>query len=272
MAECAACIRESILTFLGAHLEVTPFDDYCLVTLPLKTADDRSLDVFIEPKLGDFFLVHDGGKTAAELYAQGLHVEGARLRTMRAIAECYGATFDSGTFTIGCRKEGVQSAVMAVSQCASLAMVDVLSHQPVIEEEPVIARVTRTLDRWRPDTVDLQRRVPVKGRNQNVVHTFDFVAFRRDLNRRNVAVKVLTPTYSANVQAQRYGFLALDLEHSLAGEWPRLAIVSKADEWAPGALELVRSFSAHTVEVPGQDSEHRIERDLPQIMESIAAA
>ena len=57
-------IRDALLSFLGAELEVSTFEDQCIITLPLKTLDDRFLDVYVEPRIGDYVVVHDGGRTA----------------------------------------------------------------------------------------------------------------------------------------------------------------------------------------------------------------
>jgi hypothetical protein len=249
MTQSCRSVRESLISFLDGQLEVSAFDDYCLVTLPIKTVDDRYLDIFVEPKIGDFYIVHDGGKAAAELYAQGLHITDARLGLLKTLASRFGAVFDAGTFTMGCRTETLEQAVFAISQCASLAMLDILSHGPVIEEEPVLSRVRRTLDSWRPSIVELRSRVPVKGNIPDVTHVFDFVAFSKESHRKNVAVKVLRPTYGSQIQAQRYGFMALDLKDTLADKWPRLAVVAKADQWGESALQIVRRFSARTLEI-----------------------
>ena len=67
-------IRDSLLSFLGTELEVSTFENQCIITLPLKTLDDRFLDVYVEPRIGDYIVVHDGGRTASELHAQGIHL------------------------------------------------------------------------------------------------------------------------------------------------------------------------------------------------------
>ena len=156
-------IRHSILSSFDDELEVSSFQDYCVVTLPIKTVDDRFLDVYVEPKPPDFYIVHDGGKTEAELYTQGLHITDSRMGLLKALAVQFGATFDGGVFTISCRSTSLHKAVLAIGQCASLAVRDILSHSPVVEEEPVKSRVRRTLDSWKPATVDIQPGLEVSG-------------------------------------------------------------------------------------------------------------
>ena len=53
--------REALLGYLGHELEVNAFENQYVVTLPLKTLDDRFLDVYIEEHPPDYLVVHDGG-------------------------------------------------------------------------------------------------------------------------------------------------------------------------------------------------------------------
>ena len=63
-------VRDSLLAAFAGDLEVTTSGDKCIVTLPLKTVDDRFIDVIVEPMPDSLFVyVHDGGKSTAELFA-----------------------------------------------------------------------------------------------------------------------------------------------------------------------------------------------------------
>ena len=241
-----------------------------LVQLPLKTLDDRYLDVYIESKIGDFAIVHDGGRSTAELFAQGIHLTDAKEAQLKAVAARYGASYADGSFSVGCRLESVQQAVLAVAQCASLAMYDVLTHAPVIEAEPLALVVRRTLERWKPTDVELRHRLHLKTETPGADHVFDSVAFPRVSGRRTVAVKTLAPGYGPQVQADRYGFLVLDIRPTDYNKWPRLAVVSKADQWPSDALKLVRSLSAKTLEVRTGDDDS-ISHMLPAFMDELAA-
>jgi hypothetical protein len=263
-------IRDALLRLLGEQVEVAAFDDFCIVTLPLRTADSRYIDVFVESKLGDFVLVHDGGKSTAELYAQGIHLTDARVKIFGEMAHRYGVAYADGTFSVACRSDGISSAVLAIAQCASLAMFDVLSHFPVADDEPVLARLGRALDLWKPPGVEIARRVPIKGQTPEANHVFDYVAFASEPTRRNVAVKVLMPTYGSPLQAQRYGFLALDIRGTMFDRWPRLAVIARADQWVEPALRLVRSLSTRTLELESGD-EGSLERLVPGYMDELAA-
>ncbi len=119
-------IRESLLTFFGQQVEVSAVDQNCVLTLPLKTLDDRYIEVFVESTVGDYVMVHDGGNAVAELFLQGIHMNDTRETQMRRIARRYGAAFENNTFTIGCRPAVVNTAILAIAQCASLAVFDVL--------------------------------------------------------------------------------------------------------------------------------------------------
>jgi hypothetical protein len=259
-----------LLSYFGHQLEVSAFEDHCVLTLPLRTLDDRYLDIHVEDKIGDLKLVHDGGRTTAELFAQGIHLTDSREAQLRAIAGKYGVSYNDGTFTQACRADSIQQTVFAIAQCASLAMYDVLSHSPKVEAEPVASIVRRTLDQWRPPDVDLRHLFHFKGQTAGADHVFDSVAFPKVSGRHAVAVKTLAPGYGPQVQADRYGFLVLDIRGTEYDKWPRIAVISKADQWPSGALEMVRSLSTRTLEADtGNDA--FLERTLPHTMVELAA-
>ena len=266
-------LKQSVLSYLNKEVEVIAFDEqHCVLTLPLKTLDNRYIEIFVDPKIGGHFaLVHDGGKATAELFAQGIHSTRTKEYQLKAVAERYSVTFADGVFSVGCRMDAIQKAVLSIAQCASLAMHDVLAHLPVIEEEPVASVVRRTLDRWRPSDVDLKHRVHVKGRTSDAEHVFDSVAFPKTAGRHIVAVNTLGPGYPPPIQADRYGFLVLDIEGSdYYINWLRLAVISRVDCWSLTALKQVRSLANKTLETrTGEDA--IVERELPSFMRELVA-
>lgn len=264
-------IRDNLAAYFAEQTEVTTLNDRCVITLPLKTLDDRYQDVYLDPKLGDYVLVYDGGNSAAELFTQGIHPTDKQTSLFKAIARRYGATFNAGIFQIACApQDSVEDAIFAVAQCASLAMIEVASHQPLVEDEPLVARVGRALAKWKPEYVDIQRNYKFRGTRAE--HSFDFVSFTRRRGTRNVAVELLAPTGgNPRAQAERYGFLALDSERRAPGKWPRIAIVSRVEEWTPPALELVTSLSTEVIRLE-TDHDERVEILLPSLMTNLTEA
>ena len=263
--------REALLGYLGHELEVNAFENQCVLTLPLKTLDDRFLDVYIEAHPPDYLVVHDGGRTTAELFVQGIHLNRNKEELFKEIARRYGANYGDGSFVLGCKPSNAQDAILAIAQCASLAMHEVLTHKPDFAEEQPSLIVKRTLDSWKPDHVELKHRLSVRGQTPGATHTFDSVAFSKLSGNRAVAVKALALGYGPPVQADRYGFLVLDIRGTEYDKWQRLAVVSKAEQWPANVLKQVRSLSAKTLEVrSGDDLE--IERLLPSYVEELAVA
>ena len=263
--------REALLGYLDHELEVNAFENQCVLTLPLKTLDDRFLDVYIEAHPPDYLVVHDGGRTTAELFVQGIHLNRNKEELFKEIARRYGANYGDGSFVLGCKPSNAQDAILAIAQCASLAMHEVLTHKPDFAEEQPSLIVKRTLDSWKPDHVELKHRLSVRGQTPGATHTFDSVAFSKLSGNRAVAVKALALGYGPPVQADRYGFLVLDIRGTEYDKWQRLAVVSKAEQWPANVLKQVRSLSAKTLEVrSGDDLE--IERLLPSYVEELAVA
>lgn len=263
--------REALLGYLDHELEATAFENQCVLTLPLKTLDDRFLDVYIEEHPPENLVVHDGGRTTAELFVQGIHLNPKKEELFKEIARRYGVNYGDGSFIVLCKYSEAQSAILAIAQCASLAMHEVLTHRPEFAEEIPSLIVRRTLDTWKPDHLDLRHRLSVNGNTPGAKHTFDSVAFSKRSEGRAVAVQALAFGYGPQVQADRYGFLVLDIRGTEYDDWQRLAVVSKADHWPAKVLQQVRSLSNKTLEVPSGDNT-AIERLLPSYVEELAAA
>ncbi len=270
MATNCRLLKETLLEFLGNTIAVTEVRDYCVLTLPQKTIDDRLASVFVQQKMPGYFVVDDGGKTASELFSQGIHITDVRSKVMEELAERYGATFAQGTFRIGCHAEDLNAAIVSVGQCATLATWYVLGHKPKFEEEPILHRIEAGIRAWRaPYEYEIRPRLRVQGRRAE--HVIDFVTFpRTETPRRPIGVKVVRPSDNSLEQARGYGFMAYDLQQTIYENWPRVAVVTKADEWTQTALDLV--YASATVVVPiNVGNEETIEQLLPERLSEVAA-
>jgi hypothetical protein len=264
-------IREALTAFFDAGTRVSTFGDMCVVTLPLRTLDGRFVDVFVEQKLGDMWLVHDAGKSSAELYAQGIHDTDKRMAAFERIASRYGAVFSNDVFSVPCKSGEVHDAILSVAQCATLAMHDVATVKQAQDEESVKQRVGKVLYEWQPSNVQIERDYTVRGTViKKARHRFDYAALPISNDMPNVGVSVLLPTYNPTIQSEKYGFLALDLRGS-AERWSKLAIIGKVDEWHKKPLDLVRSLAEKTIELPTGDV-RKIEAELPTAMRQLMQA
>jgi len=263
-------IRDGLLRLFAAELEVSAFENRCVVTLPLKTLDDRYIDVIVEPSDGSFTYVHDGGKNVAELFSQGIHVTDRQTDILEKVAKRYGARFYQGRFQVLCSNDAaIHDAVFAVAQCVSLAMIEVVTHEAEIEEEPLSARVGRALKLWQPSYVEIRRRLPVKGNRGD--HFFDWASLSAKDTANSVGIKLLPPSFGPLPQARLYGYMVYDIENTPVGKWPRLAVISKAEDWSHQAIELVRSFSTELIQVESGQEEF-IEIALPGKMNELTNA
>jgi len=265
-------LKESLSVLFANELEVSAIETGCIVTLPVRTVDDRYIDVFVEPvPNSDFVYVHDGGKNTAELFAQGIHSTEGQETLLTGIARRHGAYFQNGRFQIACPNEAaVHNAIFAISQCAALAMVEVVSHEPKIEDESLTGRVARTLHAWQPSYVEIHKRYWIKGKT-GVDQLFDFVSMPVKGGAHTVAVKLLPPSVGPAWQVSRYGFLALDIEGQPESRWPRLAIISKADEWSSKQVDVIRSLSREVI-LLDSDHEDQLDLILPRRMTELTEA
>lgn len=154
-------MKESLLAYLRSEIEVAAFRDYCVFTLPLKTVDDRLVDVIVERRTSDYFLVHDGGKSLGELFVQGITLTDSIVKRLECIAKLNGASLVKDAFTIGCKTDKLENGIIATGLCSAMAMLELIGHKPDLQEEPIASRVSRTLRQWQPTFItSINAKVP----------------------------------------------------------------------------------------------------------------
>lgn len=262
-------LKESLLKHFGSEIHVSESREGCVLVLPSKTLDDRYIAVFVERKTPDYFMVHDAGKTSAELHSQGIHITELREQAFSQMADKLGAMFVDGVFQVGCKQEELHSAILAVGQCETMGMWHLLGHKPDFGEEPVESRVDHGLRTWHaPYPTRVERKVQVRG--LRATHVLDFVCYSLKEDREPIAIKILRPSDDSLAKAREYGFLVYDTEKTMFERWLRLAIMTKADKWRSSAKQLIAALSTSTLEVESGDEES-LERRIPHVLDQIAA-
>ncbi len=262
-------LKKSLLKHFGSEIRVTESREGCVLVLPSKTLDDRYIAVFIERKTPDYFVVHDAGKTSAELHSQGIHITDLREEAFSQMADKLGAMFVDGVFQVGCKEQELHSAILAIGQCETLGMWHLLGHKPDFGEEPVESRVEQGLKTWQaPYPTRIERKVQVKG--LRATHVLDFVCYSQKETREPIAIKILRPSDDSLAKAREYGFMVYDTEKTMFEHWLRLAVMTKADKWRSSAKQLIASLSTSTLEVESGD-EGSLERRVPDVLDQIAA-
>ena len=263
-------LKQEVAARFGAQVRVLVQRGQCIVTLPIRTIDDDRISIVVEEKMG-YFLVHDGGKTDSMLFSQGVSLKPKKLEEQHEIANRFGVEVVGNLI----RRAGplrdlqqVYDAILAVAQCSALVSLELLSHQVEIEEEPIAARVGRAVEKWKPNSTTIERNKRIEGANAE--HIFNFVAHDNGPMRMTTAVRVL-PATKPHWQAERYGFLALDIkDHRIFGKWKRLAVIHRPEEWADKDLSLVERLSDETVLVR-KDAESEIDSAVPMALTHLAA-
>ena len=266
-------IRDALLEYFGDQTEVLSLRDTCVISLPIKTVDNRWIDVYIDQRMEGFYVVHDGGKTTGELISHGVKITEAKLTTLNQIAGSFGASVKDSTFVVGCKRDKLQEAIFAIAQCASLGMLEAMKHQPVIEDEPILALAGDVISEWSDGKGKIKRRVTIQG--DSASHQMDFVFFPKNNGRHYpIAVNILHPSYTPMISAQRYGFLALDIDKvPMYGDWKRLAILARRGQWTPEALAIIERHAARTIQVAAGDTGSLdIRESLIQAMDGLEKA
>jgi hypothetical protein len=207
LTEGCRSIKELLANYLIAQTEAQQIDDICVVTLPFQTLDDRWLDVFVESRANDFFLINDGGKAVNELILQGMKITSGIESHFIHLANRFGVAYTDEMFQTGAKLIGIPKAISSVGMCSMLAMTELLNYVPQSEEEPIRDQLRNVLHRWGRRRAKVSDNVTVAGEVKQ--HRFDFVLIPP--RKTPISVSILNPTAGALSAAERFGFKFRDL-------------------------------------------------------------
>jgi hypothetical protein len=253
-----------VAEYLAAHIEAQQVRDACVVTLPFETIDRRWVDVFIEPRAADFYLIHDGGKAVNELILQGMKITPAVEREFVLIASRFSVSYADEMFQSGAKISRIAEQVYAVGMASALAMTHLLEHVPMVQEETVEEHVGEALRKWGRNKAKVTENVRVQGHLKQ--HEFDFLVSPRHKGS-PIAVSVLHPTAGPLAAAERFGFKANDLSGTNFGSWRKMAIEVKSEIWSADARRIVDASADIVVPIrSGEPAEyHQITDALDRV-------
>lgn len=236
-------LKDSLLTYLAEQTSAHDINGDCALTVPINTIDNRWVDIMVENRGPDFYLVHDSGKAVDELFLQGVAQSDQRSDLLKSIARRYGVSVEDGRFITGCPTGKLQHSIWAVAHCSGMAMGEILRHKPNIETEIVKTAVGDIVAEYGAERhIRVQPNVSAKGNTSN--HSFDFIV---DGATEVVAINVLNPGANAKARAERYGFQGFDLQQTHSS-YQRLAVLANPSDWSSEARRLVDRFATRTVE------------------------
>ncbi|MGD1091288.1 MAG: hypothetical protein ABSB35_04750 [Bryobacteraceae bacterium] len=222
--------------------------DACVITLPIPTVDGRVVGVFIEPRVGDYFLVNDGGKAVNELTLQGVKITDSVKDYMAALARNFDVVYADEMFQSAGKQADLQRIVLAIGACSSLAMAQLVGQITSAVDEPAKEQFGRALKSWARKRLKVSRDVSLKGKRAQ--HRFDFVASPKIGKKMPIVMSVLSPGSNPLGSAQRFGFHATDLDSTPFAKWPRVAVEDRAEIWSAEAKNIVRSCADVVIEIP----------------------
>lgn len=252
-----ASIKESLIAFLLEGTVSEQVGEVCAITLPMPTVDGRVVGVFIEPRLGDFFLVNDGGKAVNELILQGVKITDSVRDYFDSLAQHFRVSYTDEMFQCAGKRSDLQQMVVSVGVCSSLAMAQLVGHISVPSEEPAREQFGRALRSWARKRFTVSSDVPVRGKHAQ--HKFDFVASPIRHPKNLIMLSVLSPGSNPLAAAQRFGFKATDLESTPFGQRPKVAVETRAELWSAEAKNIVKNCADLVIELP---SDQRIDAHL----------
>jgi BMFP domain-containing protein YqiC len=241
-------LRSSSLSGPDAIIPSSSLPDRdAVITLPLKTVDDRWVSVVIEEKQAGYFLVHDGGKTDSELFCQGVAMDVIESFNAR-VATKYGVSV-AGDRSIQqlCTRAELPHTILAVAEASAVMTAQLVSRLIEVETKDVEAKVAETLDLWRPDEFEIRHEMQIQGRWDRYI--LDFVALAKHGARNTAAINIL-PGNNTLRRARDYGMMLVDLRGTKEyGDWASLAFIVGATGWTDKARKIVEALASGTIEV-----------------------
>jgi hypothetical protein len=237
-------VKESMIDYLRAFTDASQVsDETCVLTLPISTFDQRWVEVSIEQRSPDYFVVDDSGRAWDELYVHGVSMTDTADSKLSSIASKFGVRFEKGRFKIGCKIDSLQHSIWAIGQCSALAMGGLIDHVPTADKELKKSVGSIVRDWGNEFGFRVKRDEVVHGTNSP--HKFDFVA--EDYSN-GIALNVLSPTSGAYGRAERYAYQALDLAKTRYAQWKQVAVLSRPLDWSYDARDLLEKFAAKLVD------------------------
>lgn len=209
----------------------------CAVTLPIPTIDGRRVDVFIEQRMNDYCVVHDGGKATGELILQGVNLTESIVSHFEHLAKRFGVSYGNDAFSATGKSANVTSMVLSVGMCSSVAMGQLVGHISALAEEPLRQQVGSVVKGWARRRFKVLPDVLVPGGHAK--HRFDFVAYPKKSTANTVAMSVLLPGSNSLAAAERFGFKTTDLEDTQYHAWRKVVVQGRSDTWSAEAKAIL---------------------------------
>jgi hypothetical protein len=223
-------------------------ENLCIASLPMSTVDNRQPDVFIETRVGDYLLAHDGGKAFNELILSGHKGTEAVERSFQGLAQQFGILWKDQSFQMLCKLDRLPDAVLAISSASLAASVFLLDRIPVEPSDTTFEALRKALKHWAKSKARLKETVTAPGAVKQ--HRFDFL-LTPNAGFPPIGVSVLSPGNSALFAAERYAFKLLDLKSSPAGKWGQLVVQTNDEEWSGNARKIINRMADAVITVPG---------------------
>jgi hypothetical protein len=261
-------IKDSILNHMAEQTFISQTKDLCVVTLPIKTLDGRLVDVFIDERQADYYVVHDGGKAANELILQGGKITPSAEVRLATIATNMGVSWADEMFQVGCKIDTLHSAALSVAMCSCLAMTQLLEYGSETIQEPVHEQFGAVLKRWTAKRhFRMKEGLAVAGTLKKQLK-FDFAAYPKTTE--PIVISILSPAVSAISAADRFALKTVDLEKTVRfKKWRSVAVQTHAEVWSAEARDLVEKCADAVIEIRSGDK--ITEGELSEYLGNLAA-
>lgn len=243
MVNCVS-VKQLINDHLSSCVATQQLRELCVVTLPIDTIDRRWVDVFIEARAADYFLIHDAGKAANELILHGLRLTASVEKNMLLIASRFGVSYAEEMFQTGGKLEHLAERAFSVAMASALATTELLDRSAVIQDDTAaIEQFGAALRKWGKGKARISANKTVVGDLKQ--HQFDF-AVDPLRSRKPVGISIVNPTAGALSAAERFGFKTKDVPP----EWQHVAVETRSEVWSKDAKRILSRCADAVIEIP----------------------
>jgi hypothetical protein len=239
----ASALRDTLLADTRFHQT----SGACIITLPIPTVDGRLVDVFVEQRMSDYCVVHDGGKAAGELTLQGVKLTESIDSHFQILAKRFGISYVNETFSATGKAVNAHTMALSVGMCSGVAMAQLVGHIATLVDEPLRHQVGSVVRGWAKKNFKISPDITVPGGHAK--HRFDFVAFPKKRAASTVAMSVLLPGSNSLAAAERFGFKTTDLEATDFAKWRKVVVQGRSEAWSSEAKAILTRCADAVIEL-----------------------
>lgn len=156
-------VRQMLAGDLSERFLVKQVGELCVATLPIMTIRGDSVDVFIETRNANSFLVHDAGRSLNELILKGVKVTPSIEANFVKLAAGFRVAWREEMFQALCKPESLPEMAFKIASCVALSDLYGMGLKLEPDSRGFFDELRPSLKRWSKGKAILKEGVRVEG-------------------------------------------------------------------------------------------------------------